>query len=390
MLAVIKTMIADLSHARKRKENRLPNWARCGKMMGLDGHTSTSLHLWKRRWKTFGKLKGSVAAFKKAQWNLFLLFFVEVVRRKGKLSLLFSLENTVSHNWTNLVRRCVSWDITDLQGSFSRNTPITKIVRIICQRSDKLQTRLEKLLATEHWAETSDKHGWQWEKMSNYGVEIMDSNFSVLLSSLFCTIQLKRTIRLDLIRFEILLCCLCFFFSLSSSASFPSFHTQHNLAHTAFYLLFSLDVDSPPHQCRCSDFTIRVLFEETRFVHGGNHQSEPRLAATPTPVLFRPRWQKWLTRPPTGEMKQSEQGAEEMANEISNARITGGVKLSGLGNRRNVERDIPLPQESQPIHNPSYEWNNIIIGHMKQTLTTTFLSWTTRQSDTKTTHTMLQ
>lgn len=30
-----------------------------------------------------------------------------------------------------------------------------------------------------------------------------------------------------------------------------------------------------------------------------------------------------------------------MANEISNARITGGVKLSGLGNRRNV-RDIQV------------------------------------------------
>lgn len=115
------------------------------------------------------------------------------------------------------------------------------------------------------------------------------------------------------------------------------------------------------------------------------------LPRPPPRVLFRPRWQQWLTRPPTGEMKQSV---------ISNARITGGVKLSGLGNRRNVERDTltffgkysspSLPQESHPTHNPSYEWNNIIIGHMKQTLKTTFLSWTTRQSDTRTTHTMLQ
>lgn len=162
MLAVIKTMIPDLSHARKRKENMLPNWACCGKMLGLDGHTSTSLDLWKRRWETFGKFKRLRCRIQKGPIEFYhpLLCCDEspkLLRRRGKLLLLFSLENTVGHNWTNLVRRHVSCDITDLQGSFRRN--ITRnyqncILSIICQRSDKLQIRLEQLLATEHWAET--------------------------------------------------------------------------------------------------------------------------------------------------------------------------------------------------------------------------------------------
>lgn len=154
MLAVIKTMIPDLSHARKRKENMLPNWACCGKMLGLDGHTSTSLHLWKRRWKTFGKLKGSVAAFKKGQSNYFILFFVVMSLRSwsgGGESSCCSFHWKILLVTTEPTWSDVSCNITDLQGSFSRNTPIIKIVSIICQRGDKLQIRLEQLLATEHW-----------------------------------------------------------------------------------------------------------------------------------------------------------------------------------------------------------------------------------------------
>lgn len=170
MLAVIKTMIPDLSHARKRKENMLPNWACCGKMLGLDGHTSTSLDLWKRRWETFGKFKRLRCRIQKGPIEFYhpLLCCDEspkATQEEGKaLVALF----TGKYCWSQLNKSGQTLCLLR-HHRFTRFIP-----QIICQRSDKLQIRLEQLLATEHWAETSDKHGWQREKMSNCGVELMD------------------------------------------------------------------------------------------------------------------------------------------------------------------------------------------------------------------------